>query len=89
MAQYGLNPFAFSTKFKVGRLTGRQAFSTWSMNQHAKVLKNAKRSMWKAAAWCRTDMRRSFGRRNKAIQGRNGYYWASGNPLLQELRHEG
>lgn len=80
MAQYGMNPFSFSTKFKVGRLTGNQAFSTWSRNQTAKYLKNAKKSMWKAAAWCRTDMRRGFSRRNKPVEGYNGYWWASNPP---------
>lgn len=80
MAQYGLNPFAFSTKFKVGRLTGNQAFSTWAMNNNKKMMKQAKKNMWSAAAWCRTDMRRGFSRRVKAQEGRGGYYWRSRNP---------
>ena len=80
MAQYGMNPFSFSTKFKVGRLTGKQSFSTWTLNQNRQLIKQAKKNMWKAAAWCRTDMRRGFGRRVKAQQGRKGYYWASRNP---------
>ena len=80
MAQYGMNPFAFSTKFKVGRLTGKQAFSTWSRNETAKYIKEAERRMFRAAAFCRTDMRRGFGRRTVKKLGRNGYGWASSSP---------
>ncbi len=80
MAQYGINPFALSTKFKVGRLTGNQAFSTWSMNNINKWMKEAESRMFSAAAFCRTDMRRSFGRKTKSVKGRNGYYWGSSRP---------
>lgn len=80
MAQYGLNPFAVNMKFKVGRLTGNQAFSTWSLNNFRKWKKEAETRMFKAAAFCRTDMRRSFGRKTKSVKGRNGYYWSSSRP---------
>ena len=80
MAQYGMNPFSFTTKFKVGRLTGKQAFSTWSRNNTIKYIAEAERRMFRAAAFCRTDMRRGFGRRTVKTLGRGGYGWASSSP---------
>ena len=80
MARSGLRPFRITTKFKIGRFTGNQAFSTWTLNQNRKMLKEARKRMYKAAGYCRTSMRRKMGRSGRAVQDYKGYNWKSYRP---------
>lgn len=73
-------PSMFKIKLRVGSYTGDQAFSTWLRNSSEKILRESERRMFKAAGFCRTDMRRGFPRKRKAKQGYKGYNWASHPP---------
>ena len=77
---FGRPNFNFKINFRVGSFTGNQSFSAWANNQNAKILKEAERRMFRAAGFCRTDIRRGFPRKRKAIQNYKGFHWKSHPP---------
>ncbi len=70
IASKGLN---VGVKVQIGSLTGRQAFTTWIDNTHRQMEGEARRRLFRAAAWCRTSVRRSMKLRRTTRKDYKGF----------------
>lgn len=73
-------PSMFKMKLRVGSYTGNQSFSTWLKNESARMLKETERRMFRAAGFCRKDMKNGMARARQPKTGYKGYNWASYPP---------
>ncbi len=76
-AKFGVN---LDIRVKLGHQTGRQAFTTFMLNRDRQIEAEARRRLFRAAAYLRTTVRRSMKRKRTTVRNYKGYSWNSFPP---------